>query len=241
MRGLNAPPRISRAPAASTPSAAAAICGGVSTEHGPAMTCTALPPIGMPATSTIVFALCHSRATILYCLTMCIEFSTPGMGSNISGSSLRSSPTAPISVRSVPRDTCTSSPCGADLGLDRGDLGVAGFGLHDDDHLASPRGEKNRAACWAARSLLNSCCRTIGERGPRGLSRNKKTYAYTGNAAVLPMAGGSDTVACRTRFMSPSLARLAIGCATAGLTRLHVIAPPQRDLPLDRLGDIGAQ
>ena len=58
----------------------------------------------------IVFALCHSRATSLYGLTMCIDFSTPGIESNISGSSLRSSPTAPMSVRSVPREMCTSSP-----------------------------------------------------------------------------------------------------------------------------------
>ena len=42
--------------------------------------------------------------------------------------------------------------------------------------------------------------------------------------------------------MSPSLARLATGSATcAGVTWASVIAPPQRDLPLDRLGDIGAQ
>src|SRR5438094_3265953 len=41
---------------------------------------------------------------------MCIDRSTPGSGSNISGSSLRSSPIAPISVRSVPREICTSSP-----------------------------------------------------------------------------------------------------------------------------------
>jgi hypothetical protein len=108
---LNAPPRISRAPPAFAPAAAASICGIVSTEHGPAMTCTMLPPIGTPATSMTVFALCHSRATILYCLTICIDFSTPGIGSNISGSSARSSPTAPISVRSVPRETCTARPC----------------------------------------------------------------------------------------------------------------------------------
>ena len=69
---------------------------------------------------------------------MCIERSTPGSGSNISGSSLRSSPIAPISVRSVPRDTWTVEPRGANPGLDRGDLGLAGFGLHDDDHFSAP-------------------------------------------------------------------------------------------------------
>src|SRR5258706_6528319 len=42
---------------------------------------------------------------------MCIERSTPGSVSNISGSSLRSSPIAPISVRSVPREMCTPRPC----------------------------------------------------------------------------------------------------------------------------------
>ena len=64
-----------------------------------------------PRTSTTVLALCHSRATSLYGFRMCSERSTPGSGSNISGSSLRSSPMAPISVRSVPRDMWTSSPC----------------------------------------------------------------------------------------------------------------------------------
>ena len=29
-------------------------------------------------------------------------------------------------------------PGGTNPGLDRGDLGVAGFGLHDDDHFAAP-------------------------------------------------------------------------------------------------------
>jgi hypothetical protein len=38
VRGLNAPPRIIRAPACATASAASAICASVSTEHGPAIT-----------------------------------------------------------------------------------------------------------------------------------------------------------------------------------------------------------
>jgi len=103
-------PRIIDAPPAATASAAAFICVSVSTEQGPAIICTAAPPSGMPRTLTTVLDLCHSRATSLYGLTMCIERSTPGSVSNISGSSLRSSPMAPISVRSVPREMWTPKP-----------------------------------------------------------------------------------------------------------------------------------
>ena len=58
----------------------------VSTEHGPAITCTvAAADRARRATSTTVLALCHSRATSLYGFRMCSERSTPGIGSNISG------------------------------------------------------------------------------------------------------------------------------------------------------------
>ena len=64
----------------------------------------------MPRTRTTVLARCHSRATSLYGFRMCSARSTPGSVSNMSGESLRSSPIAPISVRSVPRETWTRRP-----------------------------------------------------------------------------------------------------------------------------------
>ena len=50
VRGLNAPPRSSDAPAARAICAAARVCSGVSTAHGPAITVSVSGPIGTPAT-----------------------------------------------------------------------------------------------------------------------------------------------------------------------------------------------
>ncbi len=67
LRGLNAPPRSAVAPAARTRWAAATICSSDSTEHGPAMIGTSLPPNVTPgAIVTSVFSSRHSRETCLY-------------------------------------------------------------------------------------------------------------------------------------------------------------------------------
>ncbi len=66
MRGLKAPARSTVAPAARTARAAAMICSSLSTEQGPAMTTTSLPPIRRPPGSdTTVDSGFHSRETCL--------------------------------------------------------------------------------------------------------------------------------------------------------------------------------
>ena len=52
VRGLNAPPRSSDAPAARAIRAAIRVCSGVSTAHGPAITVRVSGPIGTPPTWT---------------------------------------------------------------------------------------------------------------------------------------------------------------------------------------------
>ncbi len=67
LRGLNAPPRRATAPAAFTCRADSRICFSFSTEQGPAMIGTSVPPKRTPgAISTIVDSCFHSRETCLY-------------------------------------------------------------------------------------------------------------------------------------------------------------------------------
>jgi hypothetical protein len=66
VRGLNAPPRSTVAPASATASAVFINCCSLSTEHGPAITTSFFPPITVPFGSLMVeFALCDSRLTSL--------------------------------------------------------------------------------------------------------------------------------------------------------------------------------
>src|SRR5262249_43045118 len=54
VRGLNAPPRRTEAPASRAATAAARSCSSDSTEHGPATSTTSGPPIATSPLSTIV-------------------------------------------------------------------------------------------------------------------------------------------------------------------------------------------
>ncbi len=66
MRGLKAPPRRSAAPARRTARAVSKSISRFSTEQGPAITTSALPPIVVPPpTSTIVGSGLNSRETSL--------------------------------------------------------------------------------------------------------------------------------------------------------------------------------
>ncbi len=66
LRGLNAPPRSTAAPASRTARAAVTICSSDSTEQGPAMSTTSSPPTSTPGASlTTVFSGRHSRDTCL--------------------------------------------------------------------------------------------------------------------------------------------------------------------------------
>ena len=76
VRGLYAPPRSKRAPAAFTASADRRICCSDSTEQGPAITTISLPPIGTPATMTTLSSDLNSRLASLYGLSIGITSST---------------------------------------------------------------------------------------------------------------------------------------------------------------------
>ena len=66
VRGLNAPPRSSEAPAACTRRATSVICSSLSTLHGPAITAKYPPPILCPPTSTMVSSGWNLRLAFLY-------------------------------------------------------------------------------------------------------------------------------------------------------------------------------
>ena len=65
VRGLNAPPRSSDAPAALAIRAAVRVCSGLSTAQGPAITVIVSGPMGTPPTSTTVRCGWCSRLTSL--------------------------------------------------------------------------------------------------------------------------------------------------------------------------------
>ncbi len=82
VRGLNAPPRRNFAPAAFTACAVSRICSFDSTEQGPAITASALPPSRTPPTSMTVSSSFTSRETSLNGCETRIASATPGIVSN---------------------------------------------------------------------------------------------------------------------------------------------------------------
>ena len=107
MRGLKAPPRSTPAPAAFTRAATSSTCSRDSTEQGPAMTTIARPPMATPPTRTTLLALRTSRLASLNGCRIGVTDSTISSDSSARSRSLpRSSPTAPITVRSSPRIVC---------------------------------------------------------------------------------------------------------------------------------------
>ena len=106
-RGLKAPPRRIEAPADRTATAVSLSMARFSTEQGPAMMVSSLPPMTASApTRTTVRFTANSREASLYGLSTGITDSTPGI--ERSGSSMRrvSSPMQPMMVRCSPRERC---------------------------------------------------------------------------------------------------------------------------------------
>ena len=104
VRGLNAPPRSTAAPAAFTRVATSSTCSRDSTEHGPAMTTIFRPPMPTLPTCTTLLALRTSRLASLNGCRIGVTDSTVSSDSSERSRSLpRSSPMAPMTVRSSPR------------------------------------------------------------------------------------------------------------------------------------------
>ena len=80
----------------------------------------------------------NSRLTSLKGERIRRTFSTAGSPSNSSGSSFRSSPIAPMMVRSTPRDMWALKPLCAQRLLDLPDVALGGVGAQHDDHPSSP-------------------------------------------------------------------------------------------------------
>ena len=83
VRGLNAPPRMMRAPAAATIGAMASTCAFDSIVHGPAISTTSRPPTFTPfPTSTIVSSSLNWRDASLNGDEIRTTFATPSSTSN---------------------------------------------------------------------------------------------------------------------------------------------------------------
>ena len=107
VRGLNAPPLKIRAPAALTFAATSSTCPRDCTDHGPAITTISLPPIRTPSTGITVASRRTSRLASLKGWRIGCTASTHSSDSRLLSRSLpRSSPTAPMTVRSSPRMVC---------------------------------------------------------------------------------------------------------------------------------------
>ena len=102
VRGLNAPPRRSAAPAAFTDCATERICSRDSTEHGPAQMTNFGPPIATAPTRTTVSSGWNLRFARLYGSWTLTTRSTSS-SDEISCSGTRDvSPTRPTTVCSLP-------------------------------------------------------------------------------------------------------------------------------------------
>src|SRR6478752_3094331 len=109
LRGLNAPPRSTFAPARRTAVAAAITCCSLSSEQGPAMTTTSSPPMRTSPTTTTVGSDLNVRLASLYGEEIRTTSWTPSIIS-MSAASGRPCPTAPRTVLVTPVDLWTSIP-----------------------------------------------------------------------------------------------------------------------------------
>ena len=93
-----------RAPAALTASATSSTWASDSTEQGPAITTTALPPIATPLTKTSLGSSRTSRlASLKGCWTGITDSTVSTASSNLRSGRPRSSPTAATMVLNSPR------------------------------------------------------------------------------------------------------------------------------------------
>src|SRR6267143_991553 len=107
LRGFQAPPRSTTAPASFTWRAASMIWRSVSTEQGPAIATTSVPPNAPPpGRRTTVGSAFHSRLTCLYGCETWMTSWTPGRPSRREASTRPSLPTRPTAVRCTPGMAC---------------------------------------------------------------------------------------------------------------------------------------
>ena len=107
VRGLKAPPRSTRAPAAFTRTATSMTWKRDSTEQGPAMTTMSRPPTATSPTITCVDCRLTSRLASLNGCRIGVTDSTHSSDSSARSRSLpRSSPMAPMTLRSSPWIVC---------------------------------------------------------------------------------------------------------------------------------------
>ena len=108
VRGLKAPPRNKPAPAAFTRFATSVICASLSTEQGPAINASFLPPISSFPTRTMLFSGWNFRFAFLNGSETRITLSTFGFSCKALISTSSVLPTTPKTVHSTPLLTCTS-------------------------------------------------------------------------------------------------------------------------------------
>src|SRR3954469_9491610 len=115
LRGLNAPPRSTFAPARFTAAALDSTCSSLSAEQGPAITITSSPPIRRSSMTMTLFSVLKDRLASLYGSVIRCTSCTPSSTSRSAVSNCRDPPTAPSTVRSAPVDRCTSKPISISL------------------------------------------------------------------------------------------------------------------------------
>ena len=110
MRGLNAPPRRKVAPAAFTSSATPMIWLSVSTEHGPAISPKAPPPMAAGPAWMTVSSGWNLRLTALKGSDTRVTASTMSREAIMSISTVLVSPIRPRTVWNLPSETWTPRP-----------------------------------------------------------------------------------------------------------------------------------
>ena len=129
VRCLYASPRRMCAPAAFAARADAIACSSVSIAQGPAMTTNESRPTMTSPTWISVASGRDSRATSLYGLPMRMTLSTPDMPGIGSAMKRSVSPTRPMIVRCLPRETKASPPASSTISTTRAISSSLAFGL----------------------------------------------------------------------------------------------------------------
>ena len=190
---MNAPPRSMVAPAACAIRAAASVCSGVSTAHGPAISVTVPGPIGTPRACTTERSGWCSRLTSLYSVDTRVTCATPGIPARSSDANASTSPTRPMITRLHAPAHERLAARGLDARHDGLHVACCHTRLHDDDHGTSFLMRRDPAAAGWRRAGTRGGPRSGAGRSATWASSRTTLGSAPGTATSVAHSSGTST------------------------------------------------
>ena len=239
---MNAPPRSSDAPAARAIRAAARVCSGVSTAHGPAITVSVSGPIGTPATRMTERSRRCSRLTSLYGTEIRTTSATPRQPGQVQGRG------EPLDVAAQPDDRPRLAAADERLAARVAHhahhmvhIGRGGVRGHHHNHLPSPLTSLTAGAASSPRAkfLQRSDIPRVprlpagrlddeGDVGQRGEQLAERARCRSAPAPIASCLSRLDPQPSSESLACTSFTRAGPGAAASQLRRVRRAWPPPR-------------